>query len=206
MKKVGMVLSVILIVLLIGTVSVRQTFAQQDETESWQGRVGPWIPLVYNLSPPGIGVTTNLYSDGTNIGIGTMTPEGKLVVAVEGGTRPTRTVFNGSDAAFGIIFEGSDTFTVDYDGNVGIGTTNPRYTLDVEGTVQAHEYITGDITFQKDGKKLWRMFEDEEGLYVENLKSGETFNFLAMQKQLKEQHELILSLAEKVQALEASLK
>jgi hypothetical protein len=57
---------------------------------------------------------------------------------------------------------------------VGIFTNEPQYELDVEGTVQAHEFITGDITFQKDGKKLWRMFEDEKGLYVENLSTGKT--------------------------------
>ena len=28
------------------------------------------------------------------------------------------------------------------------------------------------IVFQKDGRKLWRMFEDEKGLYLENLSTG----------------------------------
>jgi hypothetical protein len=32
--------------------------------------------------------------------------------------------------------------------------------------MQAHGYYTGDIVFQKDGNKLWRMFEDEDGLYL----------------------------------------
>ncbi len=56
--------------------------------------------------------------------------------------------------------------------NVGIGTTNPQERLDVEGNVEAWGYITGDIVFQKEGKKLWRMFEEEDGLYLENLKTG----------------------------------
>ena len=60
------------------------------------------------------------------------------------------------------------------DGKVGIGTTNPQHKLDVEGTVQAHAFDTGDIVFRKDGKKLWRMFEDENGLYLENLSTNET--------------------------------
>jgi len=38
--------------------------------------------------------------------------------------------------------------------------------------VQAQAYYTGDIVFQKDGKKLWRMFEKEDGLYLESLKNG----------------------------------
>ena len=63
-------------------------------------------------------------------------------------------------------------------GNVGIATTDPQYTLDVEGNVEAHAYYTGDIIFQKDKEKLWRMFEDEEGLYLENLKTGTVYRFV----------------------------
>lgn len=66
---------------------------------------------------------------------------------------------------------GTDRFAVRNNGNVGIGTGDPAYKLDVKGYVQAQGYYTGDIFFQKDGKKLWRMFEDEKGLYLENLKS-----------------------------------
>ncbi|MEW6606201.1 MAG: hypothetical protein AB1414_01940 [bacterium] len=65
-----------------------------------------------------------------------------------------------------------------FPGNVGIGTTEPNYKLDVEGDVQAHAYYTGDIFFQKDGEELWRMFEDEKGLYLENLKTGKVYRFL----------------------------
>jgi hypothetical protein len=70
--------------------------------------------------------------------------------------------------------EGIPLSVVKADGSIGIGTPDPEYKLDVEGTVQAHDFITGDITFRKDGKKLWRMFEDEKGLYVENLSTGKT--------------------------------
>ncbi len=63
-------------------------------------------------------------------------------------------------------------------GNVGIGTINPNYKLDVEGYVQAYGYYTGDIIFQKDKQKLWRMFEDEDGLYLENLKTGKIYRFV----------------------------
>ena len=75
---------------------------------------------------------------------------------------------------FGGYFEGRTYF----DGDVGIKTTAPEHELDVEGYVQAHGYYTGDITFQKDGQRLWRMFEDEEGLYLENLKTGKVYKFL----------------------------
>jgi hypothetical protein len=71
-------------------------------------------------------------------------------------------------------FEGKGYFS----NNVGIGTEDPDYELDVEGDVQAHGFITGDITFQKDDQKLWRMFEDEDGLYVESLKTGKVYEFV----------------------------
>ena len=59
-------------------------------------------------------------------------------------------------------------------GNVGIGTISPGYKLDVEGYVQAYGYYTGDIIFQKDGQKLWRMFEKPDALHTESLTTGQT--------------------------------
>jgi hypothetical protein len=72
----------------------------------------------------------------------------------------------------------SELFWVGKNGNVGIGTATPAYRLDVEGYVQAYGYYTGDIVFQKDKEKLWRMFEDEDGLYLENLKTGKVYRFV----------------------------
>ncbi|MFC1783199.1 hypothetical protein ACFL02_06395 [Planctomycetota bacterium] len=67
-------------------------------------------------------------------------------------------------------------------GRVGIGTNSPGYKLDVEGEVQAYAYHTGDIIFQKDGRKLWRMFEDEQGLYVESLSTGKVYEFVLRER------------------------
>ena len=66
-----------------------------------------------------------------------------------------------------------------------VGTDLPTERLHVEGNIWATGTIssaqieadggtTGDLLFRKEGRKLWRMFEDEEGLYPEDLSTGET--------------------------------
>jgi hypothetical protein len=44
-----------------------------------------------------------------------------------------------------------------------------------EQTIDGKKIVVGDIYFKKHQKMLWRMFEDENGLYVENLKTKQTF-------------------------------
>jgi hypothetical protein len=66
----------------------------------------------------------------------------------------------------------------DTTGKVGIGVTEPKYQLHVNGSVKARKFDTGDIVFQKDGQKLWRMFEDEKGLYLENIKTKKVYSFV----------------------------
>ena len=67
-------------------------------------------------------------------------------------------------------------------GSVGIGTTTPDagYKLDVEGNIQANAFDTGDITFrdQETNQILWRMFEDEDGLYLENARTEKVYKFV----------------------------
>ena len=112
-----------------------------------------------------------------------------------------------------------DLMVITTTGNVGIGTISPQAKLDVEGTVQAHAFDTGDIIFRKDGKQLWRMFEDERGLYLENLKSGESSKvFLEkdlaeltkviqeQQRTIKAQQQNISVLTEKVKTLEKRIQ
>jgi len=50
----------------------------------------------------------------------------------------------------------------------------------VEGKIQATAFDVGDITFrdQETQQILWRMFEDEDGLYLENNKTGKVYRFV----------------------------
>lgn len=63
-------------------------------------------------------------------------------------------------------------------GNVGIGTTAPTQKLDVAGYVHASGYYTGDLIFQKEGTPLWRMYEEEDGLYLESLVTNRRYRLL----------------------------
>jgi hypothetical protein len=83
------------------------------------------------------------------------------------------------------FYIGGNYYRTFFRDDVGIGTWTPQYKLDVEGYVQAYGYYTGDIVFQKDKQKLWRMFEDEEGLYLENLKTGKVYRFILQEVEKK---------------------
>jgi len=52
-------------------------------------------------------------------------------------------------------------------------------------TLYAQNTNFGDITFRKDGKNLWRMFEDEDGLYLEKLKTGQVYSFVLQEIEKK---------------------
>jgi hypothetical protein len=81
----------------------------------------------------------------------------------------------------------SDVNPTDWFGTVGLGRRNPNSNpegltpglkLDVDGTVRAEAFSTGDIAFRKDGRVLWRMFEDEAGLQLEDARTGEVSRVL----------------------------
>ena len=70
----------------------------------------------------------------------------------------------------------------DWFGTLGIGIQNPNSNpvgltpdlkLHVDGRIRADAFDTGDILFRADGRPLWRMYEDEHGLQLENVRTGE---------------------------------
>ncbi len=64
---------------------------------------------------------------------------------------------------------------VQNNGNVGVGTTSPQAKLHVNGDIIADNIAGGDFIFRNEGRSLWRMYEDEDGLYAENLISGKHY-------------------------------
>jgi hypothetical protein len=115
------------------------------------------------------------------IKVGTPTANGNATIIFEEGNVDALALrYNGSANELRIDDETQDTarMVIERSGNIGIGTTNPAHKLDVEGYVQAYGYYTGDIIFQKEKSKLWRTFEDENGLYLENLKTGKIYRFV----------------------------
>ena len=58
---------------------------------------------------------------------------------------------------------------------------NSIFSAIFSGKVKAKEFVTGDITFQKNGEALWRMFEDGYGLYLESVKTNKIYRILTQE-------------------------
>ena len=116
----------------------------------------------YNRTTPGFlplilqGSTTSINPSGGNVGIGTVTPHTNLdvsgatglnFVSTAGSPEGGRITWNGDGTGWKMYFQarngstgalvGSPLMTVVDTGNVGIGTTSPGMTLDVNGAVRA---------------------------------------------------------------------
>jgi len=168
------------------------TSSGRDALTIFTGGLGGTYKLVVkNNGRVGIGTTSPeapLHVFGVNSGklahfaANSGTYQGYLYIGSPSGTdwRIGKDPTGAASGYFGIANGAGTTqyVTVNTSGDVGIGTTTPSYKLDVEGYVQAQGYYTGDIVFQKEQEKLWRMFEDENGLYLENLKTGKIYRFV----------------------------
>jgi hypothetical protein len=86
-------------------------------------------------------------------------------------------------------------------GSIEIGTTYPNCILNVHGNIYARNLSGGDIIFQKDGKKLWRMFEDEEGLYAEKLDTGRVYSLVLKETEDKANVDSPTDLKEQIEEL-----
>ncbi len=143
----------------------------------------------------------------------------KSLYVIQGAGTDTDLVVDGRLGLFGDLVVGPSGTVLLADvatGNVGIGTPTPTQRLHVAGYVLAKGYYTGDLFFQKDGRTLWRMFEDEAGLYVENIASGKKYDVVLRESgsvksaesdtavaELKAQN---AALQQKMAALEAKLE
>jgi len=108
---------------------------------------------------------------------------------------------------------GPDGLTIS--GNVGINKSNTDYDLEVGGDACVKIIYTDDVVFKKDGNNLWRMFGDDNGIYLENILSGKkyripilkTWNSYSVDSKLEQRIRILeeenRQLNERIEALES---
>ena len=126
-------------------------------------------------------------SKGGKMGIGTIDPQATLHLKQASGVTGIRIendwqswdiVTTRGNLYFKRAFGEITEMTLAEGGKLGIGTTTPTEKIEVVGAIKASEFKTGDIFFNKGDKPVWRMFEDEDGLYVESLTTGKVYGVM----------------------------
>lgn len=152
----------------------------------------------------GIGTSTPYDWDGARLHAQTNAKDGKAVYGTALSSTAGGTPYGGYFVADGPGPDAKSPHT-----GIGIYAKGPTYAGLFDGYVKATGYFTGDLFFQKDGQTLWRMFEDQAGLYVENVASGKKYDVVLRESgsvQPADRDTVVAELKQKVADLEAKLE
>lgn len=129
--------------------------------------------------------STSIYYSGGNVGIGTSNP-GALFEIYNGGAdtilklsrgATTSTIIRvGTDGALVFANQGTDLVTLK-SGNVGIATTSPAYTLDVNGTARFTSSTYASAYYYTSDVRLKENIHQAPGLDAVSQLNGVTFNW-----------------------------
>jgi len=205
--------------LLVRNEEIPDQYLYEGVAPSGYARIGAWngsdgVPISLVLQDAGglVGIATQspiaqLHLGGIytsfQMGSSTTPTDNFHFVNEKLGDNPTFTLYNGNLAS------GTQLLSVVANGNIGVGTATPSQKLHVDGYVRAKGYYTGDLFFQKDGQTLWRMYEDQAGLYVENVASGKKYDVVLRESgsaQSAEGDTGVAELKQKMADLEAKLE
>ena len=121
-----------------------------------------------------------------NVGIGTPSPSAKLHITKDNTTGNALLITNSgssrsleinhnadgtgiSDEVVRIMNDGTRLFTIESDGNVGIGTASPSEKLEVAGNAR----ITGDVTLSNGNALRWT----SDDVRIEGTTAGDNIKF-----------------------------
>ena len=126
----------------------------------------------------------NYFSD--NVGIGTESPDVRLVVKSSGYAGGMKVLSSDGDELFKVrensddkdgttgVYLHGDSINYINAGNVGIGRTNPSYKLDVNGTIRGNNVSPSDARWKKEIETIDNALERVTSLHGVNFKWKDT--------------------------------